>query len=133
MERALQINKLIVCHLSALAERRERGVLFHNFEDAGIYAAFVFFYEDLLPTFADRDVAMSRDEIRQVDLQESAGAVATVLHLRREVTDDLRELRWRGGREVSGESERGAGRGANALCDVREQAHIFRDRLEQLR
>src|SRR5436309_1921583 len=107
--KSLQIDKLIVCDPSALAERGERGVLFHNFEDAGIHAAFVFFNEDLVPAFADRDVAVGRDEVRQVDLQEGAGAVATVLHLRCKVSDDLRELRWRGGREVSGESEFGAG------------------------
>jgi hypothetical protein len=73
-------------------------VLFHNFEDAGIHAAFVFFNEDLVSAFSDRDVALARDEVRQVDLQEGAGAVATALHLRREVTDDLRELRRSGGR-----------------------------------
>ena len=133
MQRALQVDKLIVRDLSALAERGERGVLFHNFEDAGIHAAFVFFDENLVPAFADRDVAVGRDEVRQVDLQEGAGAVAAVLHLRREVADDLRELRRRGGRKVSGESECGAGRGADALCDVGQQAHVFRNRLEQLR
>ena len=133
VERSLQINKLIVCDLPALAERGERGVLFHNFEDAGIHAPFVFFNEDLVPAFADRDVAVGRDEVRQVDLQEGARAVATVLHLRREVTDDLRELCWRSGREVSGESECSAGRRADALGDVGQQAHVFRNRLEQLR
>jgi hypothetical protein len=83
VERALQVDKLIVCDLTALAQRRERGVLFHNFEDAGIDAAFVFLNEDLVPTFADRYVAVGRDEVRQIDLQEGVGAVATVLHLRR--------------------------------------------------
>ena len=124
---------MIVRDLAALAERGERGVLFHNFEDAGIHAAFVFFNEDLMPAFADRDVAVGRDEVRQVNFQESAGAITTVLHLRREITDDLRELRWRGGREVSGESECGAGRGRDTLRDVGQQAHVFGDRLEQLR
>ena len=133
MERALQVDKLVVCDLAALAERGERGMLLDNFEDAGIHAAFVFLDEDLVPAFADRDVAVGRDEVRQVDLQEGARAVATVLHLRREVTDDLRELRWRGGREVSGESECGAGRRADAFCDVGQQAHVLRNRLEQLR
>src|ERR1700722_12562612 len=121
MERALQVDQLIVSDLPAFAESRERGMLFYNFEDAGIHAAFVFFNEDLVPAFADRDVAVGRDEVRQIDVQEGACAVATVLHLRRKVTNDLRELRRRGGREVSGESERGAGLGADALCDVGEQ------------
>ena len=36
-------------------------------------------------------------------------AVPTVFHLRREITDDLRELRGRRGSEVGGQSECGAG------------------------
>jgi succinate dehydrogenase / fumarate reductase flavoprotein subunit len=53
--------------------------------------------------------------------------------LRREVADDLRELRRRGGRELRGESKCGGGRRPDALCDVRESADVFRNRLEQLR
>ena len=122
VERTLQVDKLIVCDLPAFAERGERRVLFRNLKDAGIHTALVLFDEYLVPAFADRDVAVGRDEVGQVDLQEGAGAVASVLHLRRQVTDDLRELRWRGGGEV-GEST------SAALGDERTRSAISGSRL----
>ena len=90
VERALQVDKLVVGDFSAFAESGERGMVLDNFQDAALDTLLVFLDEDLLAAFADRDVAAGIDEVRQIDLQEGAGAVAAVLHLRREVTDDLR-------------------------------------------
>jgi hypothetical protein len=53
VERALKVDELIVRDLSTLAERGERRVLFNDFENSGIYATFVLFNKDLVPTFAD--------------------------------------------------------------------------------
>jgi len=66
-------------------------------------------------------------------LRNALGRRRRFFHLRREFADDLRELRRCGGGEVRGKCERGAGRSAYTLGNVREQAHIFRNRLEQLR
>lgn len=68
MQRSLQIDKLIVSHLTARTQRNERGMFFRNFEYPRVHTTPVLFYQDLVPAFADGNVAVGRDEVRQVDL-----------------------------------------------------------------
>jgi hypothetical protein len=102
VERSLQIDELIVGDLTTLAKRGEGRMLFHNFENAGIHATLVFSTRIWCPPRRPR-CASGRDEVRQVDLQKALGQ-STVLHLQREVADDLGELRgWRSQGQREGE------------------------------
>ncbi len=132
VQRAFQVDELLVGGFAALAECCQRGVLLHDFKDAGIYAPLVFLDEDLLAALPHRDVAVGGDEVRQVDVQEALGRSRRffICGARSRMTcvscAGVAVAR-------SGERASAALGDVRTLCgNVGKQAHVFRNGLEQV-